>query len=645
MGLKKKLWIGFLLMIALSLALAAVAIRSFYLLGEITLQEARTSGPQASGSSRLGFAVLNAGYNFRTYQYTFDDDLYNLGMASVAELQRHRDSLKRLVDDLGGDLPRYLPKLAEKWKEIDEAVDRYRAVTEQMHLHSQRIPGLLRDMEAAGAAVSGQVEGYFAGYKELADGEVRELASAEAGKADPGRVERRIGRYITALELTRFTEQTRRLTWHAQAVHNLGERAVIYQNAENNMEELKKIFTNLKNTSALPDWQKKCDEVIAAVVTWENIVDDIMKATNETFRLADQSFNYFSVLRKATADLMDSSMTLIEDSEKQSAARVDASLFWAVAVSLFAVLAGLALAAGITSSIIRPINRIIGDLDADADKMTVTSRQISGASHSLAEGATEQAASLEETSSALEEMASMTRQNADNATCGNEAMQTAGKLVGEGSGMVVRMSQAMNQIADSSEKISHIIKTIEEIAFQTNLLALNAAVEAARAGEAGKGFAVVADEVRGLAQRSAQAVRDTSQLIEGTVARVQNGSEIVSQLTESYQAIENSAGNVARLIQDIATATNEQAQGVDQVNTAIAQMDKVTQRNAASAEQCASASEVLSAEAITLKSVVDDLVGLVTGARRRSPASGHAAAPPPRRPSLVRRRSIPKERS
>ncbi len=265
------------------------------------------------------------------------------------------------------------------------------------------------------------------------------------------------------------------------------------------------------------------------------------------------------------------------------------------------------------SGITRRLNSIIASLGESSSQVKSASSQISTSSQNLAEGTTEQAASLEETSSALEQMASMTRQNADNATKTNETTQNNNRQISEGSDAVKNMSQAMAEISDSAEQINRIIKTIEDIAFQTNLLALNAAVEAARAGEAGKGFAVVADEVRNLAGRSAQAARDTTQLIHTTIERVRNGSEIAGRLDSSFKIIEDGSNLVARLISEITNATNEQAQGVDQVNTAVAQMDKVVQESAATAEEAASAAEELSAQAEGLNGMVDELIGMVEG--------------------------------
>ncbi len=317
---------------------------------------------------------------------------------------------------------------------------------------------------------------------------------------------------------------------------------------------------------------------------------------------------------------------LLAERLDRSNAEADSLAFWmqTLLYGLIAVTAVLVIAAilWLRRKVVRGLGMLSERIDESSIHVSGTARQISDAAQQLAEGSTSQAASLEETSSALEETASMTRQNADNSARTNETTARTVELIGDGARGVASMSAAMGEISDSAEQISLIIKTIEEIAFQTNLLALNAAVEAARAGEAGKGFAVVADEVRSLAGRSAQAARDTAELIRGTVARVQHGSDIATSLDTSFREIDEGAKSVGKLVEEISSATGEQAQGVDMINTSVAQLDKATQANAASAEECASAAGELSTEAASLKAMVDDLVALVRGARRGAGESG-----------------------
>jgi methyl-accepting chemotaxis protein len=267
----------------------------------------------------------------------------------------------------------------------------------------------------------------------------------------------------------------------------------------------------------------------------------------------------------------------------------------------------------IAKSIADPMNRVAAGLNEGADQVATASGQVSSASQSLAEGSSEQAAALEETSSSLEEMSSMTKQNADNASQADNLMKEANRVIGKANESMKEMADSMDDISRASGQTSKIIKTIDEIAFQTNLLALNAAVEAARAGEAGAGFAVVADEVKNLAMRSAEAAKNTADLIEGTVKKVADGSELLNKTNEGFAAVADSAGKVAELVAEIAAASNEQARGIEQVNTAVMDMDKVTQQNAANAEESASASEEMNAQAEQMKVVVGELVVLVGG--------------------------------
>ena len=294
-------------------------------------------------------------------------------------------------------------------------------------------------------------------------------------------------------------------------------------------------------------------------------------------------------------------------------------------IAAVAVLLSLAFGWVVSAGINRVLSKIIENLSKGSDEVASASGQVSAAGQSLAEGASEQAAAIEETSSSLEEMSSMTRQNAGHASQADTLMKDANQVVGRANQAMEDLTVSMGDISKASEETFKIIKTIDEIAFQTNLLALNAAVEAARAGEAGAGFAVVADEVRNLAMRAADAAKNTSNLIEGTVKKIKEGSDLVTATNNTVSEVASSASKVAHLVGEIASASNEQAQGIDQINKAVAEMDKVVQQNAANAEESASAAVEMNAQAEQMKKIVGDLAALVGGTRLNAGSSRPSA--------------------
>ena len=291
------------------------------------------------------------------------------------------------------------------------------------------------------------------------------------------------------------------------------------------------------------------------------------------------------------------------------------------------------LAARSIRSITGPIREVSSVLLAGAEQTTSAASLVSTSSQSLAEGASKQAASIEETSASLEELSSMTKRNSENSQKANDLAKQARTAADKGVVDMQAMSTAMDAIKASSDDIAKIIKTIDEIAFQTNILALNAAVEAARAGEAGLGFAVVADEVRNLAQRSAQAAKETAAKIEGAIAKTGQGVGISKKVAETLNEIVSKARQVDELAAEVAGASREQTQGITQINSAVGEMDKVTQSNAANAEESAAAAEELNAQAETMKQSVMGLLELIDGNQPAGPSAssshrtnGHSSA-------------------
>ncbi|MEW6709600.1 MAG: methyl-accepting chemotaxis protein, partial [Candidatus Riflebacteria bacterium] len=290
------------------------------------------------------------------------------------------------------------------------------------------------------------------------------------------------------------------------------------------------------------------------------------------------------------------------------------------------------------------VNRAMIGVKVAAEEVDSGSGQISEASQSLSQGATESAASIEEISSSITEIGGQTKANAENASQANVLATQTRTAAEAGNQKMNGMMEAMTEIQQSSNQIAKIIKVIDDIAFQTNLLSLNAAVEAARAGKHGKGFAVVADEVRNLASRSAKAAKETSEMIESSISKVKAGTEIAKMTEAALQEIVASSVKVADLVAEIAAASNEQAQGIAQIGQGLEQIDKVTQQNTANAEETAAAAEELSGQARELNSLLanfnlrEDLskrkVHEEKKVRETQPVFERKAAKPARKPLL-----------
>lgn len=253
---------------------------------------------------------------------------------------------------------------------------------------------------------------------------------------------------------------------------------------------------------------------------------------------------------------------------------------------------------------LKAINQTLSQVNIAVDQVAEGSVQVSQASQALSQGASEQASSLEEITSSTTEISSQTKQNTENALRMNTLARSAQENAGKGNAQMKELVSAMSDINTSAEEIKKVVKTIDDISFQINLLALNANVEAARAGKYGKGFAVVAEEVRNLAVRSAESVKDTTRMVEEAIANIQRGNALVDSTASQLDQIVEGASQVSQLADEVATAGREQTQGLEQIALGLNQIDQVTQSNTASAEESASASEELSSQAQQVKAML-----------------------------------------
>ena len=413
-------------------------------------------------------------------------------------------------------------------------------------------------------------------------------------------------------------ESVQRFREHPELSSHLSGAGAAYKKLEQELRLIEKRLNKMDMAGAKGIYQsgftdtiKAIDQHVDQLIDFDQKRQEAASRANAIFahEVEPESLESLKFLKQIRS-LCDTSRTT-DDAVLFSALRTKLLLLIGLGLaSALAIVIGLVLYFNVTSLLRRAINT----LGETSQQVAHAAEQASASSQSLAEGAAEQAASIEETSSALQEMSFMTGKNSDNANACKAMAENAGRIMDKANQHMYNMSEAIKEITLSSEETGKIIKTIDEIAFQTNLLALNAAVEAARAGESGAGFAVVADEVRNLALRAAGAAKKTAYLIENTMNAVQQGNELTRTTQESFEESTRIAEKVENLVDEITTVSVGQAQGIQQISKAAVEMEKVVNQVAANAEESAGASEEMSAHAQQMRAFVSELVMMVDGA-------------------------------
>ncbi len=611
----KKIALGFASLIGLSAALGSLAVVNMRSASRSAQQLAQQFVPETEVASRLEGALAQTQLAIRSYGFTADQAYLATAKKSLADTQKALEAARNLAEKYPD-----LQKLRKDVELLDALLREFSDAVAQTEEKNKHIQEDRTAMNTNAAEFSKRLNGLRASQVERLNEEIR--AGLEASKLSD-----RAKKIELLTEVGDDGSAGRVAIFKAQALRD----ATFMEDSIKSFGSMDGAFDRLTPLLHVPADIEALADVKKAAHSYREAVENLRSNYLALEVIGKKRAEIGSKLIEAANDVVTTGIGRTVQAADSASASLSSSSSLVTAGSIAALLIGAFLATVISRGTTRILTNISELLDESATQVAAAATQVSGASQSLAEGASEQAASLEETSASLEEMSSMTQRNAENAQTARQLANDTRTAADSGSADMKKMMAAMDEIKSSSDNIGKIIKTIDEIAFQTNILALNAAVEAARAGEAGMGFAVVADEVRHLAQRSAQAAHETAERIEDSIRKSEQGVQISGLVAESLGHIVHKAREVDQLVSEIATASREQSQGIKQVNTAVTQMDKVTQSNAASAEESASASEELNAQAASLKDAVNELVALV-GGRIHNTGPGQAADRPLQRP-------------
>jgi methyl-accepting chemotaxis protein len=614
----KRITLGFSAIIAITLVVGAFAVIAMWQSLKGANIMAQDYVPEVDIASRISAAMAEVRVNGRSYQFTGEKAYLEAGRKALEDVKKGVQAAEALANKSS-----VLVKLKEQVKDAPKLVADYEALLAETEKADVRRDKIQADAAAAATFVTQELNVMISGQ----DGKLKQEI---ADKKDPAALAERHTKVTEFNRVIDVLNATRIANFKSQAQRD----AKILAAAVESFAQADKILEATLPLVKTADDQKDVAESRAALKAY-------VEALQAQIAVAAE-IDVISTRRGAAAKAVETfAITLQEAAEKGTAdvSNASASSLKAASTTTIlgvstAVILGLVIAFLIVRSIGKVLREISETLAAGADQTASAAAQISSSSQSLAEGASEQAASLEETSASLEEITSMVKRNAEAAAKAKDLAGQTRTAADTGTNDMVEMEAAMNDIRTSSAEVAKIVKDIDEIAFQTNILALNAAVEAARAGEAGMGFAVVADEVRNLAQRSAKSAKETALKIEDAISKSERGVQISGRVAASFNQIAGKAREVDQLVAEIALASSEQSQGMQQVSVAVSQMDKVTQSNAATAEEAASASEELNAQAETVSQTVAELEQLVSGAKgTAAPETHHHAVHTPAKPA------------
>ncbi len=606
MTLGRKITLGFAAILAIMALTGGLAVVTMKAVQRTSDRLAKQYAPETEISGQLSDNVWQVQLAIRTYGLTTEAKELEMARKSLLEVHRHLQEAQTLSDKYPE-----LVKLHQSVKDLAPALQQYEDLINKTEAKNKEVLTARDELNKAAADFISNIDRLIGSQDGKLQKEIDTFTEAP-------KLQERRSKLSLARAIRTEGNSARIAVFKSQALREpnlMRDGLKNFDTMDQNFEQLFKLLHSQDDITELK-------EVQVAASKYRDVVKGLVEDTANLAEIAGQRLAAAGRLQQLATEVQEYGIQRTIEAANEASKELAASSWKTLLALGIALAVGVILAVFIIRGTNRTLSRVANALADGSDQVAAAAGQVSAASQSLAQGSSEQAASLEETSSSLEEMSSVTKRNTESADKVNALARQARAAADNGVTDMQAMNEAMKEIKASGDDIAKIIKTIDEIAFQTNILALNAAVEAARAGEAGMGFAVVADEVRNLAQRAAQSAKETSAQIENAVLKTSQGVQISDKVSKSLEEIVTKARQVDDLAAEVCHASKEQSQGITQINTAVTQMDKVTQSNAANAEESASAAEELNAQAEALKESVGDLLRLVSGdkATAKAPA-------------------------
>lgn len=598
----RKITLGFTAVLALAAVLGGLAVYNMTSVKQTAINLEKEDVPEVAVANNVERWSLKTMYDMRGYAYTEETKFFDEARKNLGEVKKHLDTAKK-----HGASSTRLVRLKEAAEKAETAALEYERLANETASLTTALEQERKDAEASAAT-------YMKACTDWLAIQSTRLQAAITNGAKPEVIAPILQKSKLANDIIDIGNSIIIGTWKSQFRRD----PQLFTTTKKRFDEVDIKLNQLKAMKPDAEETTLIDACAAAGHAYNGNMERFLQKWLKREEVGGKraaAGEQVLALAKSTAEM---------GMENTATATGNAASALSLASTVMLIGLSIALVIGVTVALVigrgtsKSLSTVAAALSEGANQVSSAAGQVSSASQSLAEGSSQQAASLEETSSSLEEMSSMTKRNTEAASRVKELGGQARQAGDVGLRDMEEMTGAMAAIKASSNDIARIIKTIDEIAFQTNILALNAAVEAARAGESGMGFAVVADEVRSLAQRCAQAARETAGKIEDAVQKSAQGAIISGKVAKSLEEIVARARQVDDLAGEVAASCQEQSQGISQLNTAVTQMDSVTQSNAANAEETASASEELNAQAEAMREAVSELLKLVDGQSHES---------------------------